>query len=232
LLLILLVRCANLPIRNWEGCRNEDGVPPTVTESEAAGIRHEVGKDEARMTKILLVDDSKFLRLATERALARAGYEVSTAMDGANALEIAREKKPDLILLDMLLPKMTGPDVLKALKNDPATAGIAVGGIHRAVAEKRGPPGAGWGFRISGQSGTGAGQGERGVAGGAGADRAALEARSSGGDTGEVRVGRVSWQPMDGFCAEGGRAITLFGSALRRHPDQRYSQISRLLGLL
>jgi CheY-like chemotaxis protein len=78
------------------------------------------------MTKILLVDDSKFLRLATERALARAGYEVSTAMDGANALEIAREKKPDLILLDMLLPKMTGPDVLKALKNDPATAGIAV----------------------------------------------------------------------------------------------------------
>ncbi len=78
------------------------------------------------MTKILLVDDSKFLRLATERALARAGYDVSTAPDGANALEIARKKKPDLILLDMLLPKMTGPDVLKALKQDPATAGIAV----------------------------------------------------------------------------------------------------------
>lgn len=78
------------------------------------------------MTKILLVDDSKFLRLATERALARAGYEVSTAADGPNALEIARDKKPDVILLDMLLPKMTGPDVLKALKNDPATAGIAV----------------------------------------------------------------------------------------------------------
>src|ERR1700758_3934519 len=80
----------------------------------------------ARITKILLVDDSKFLRLATERALARAGYDVSTATDGPNALEIAREKKPDLILLDMLLPKMTGPDVLKALKKDPATAGIAV----------------------------------------------------------------------------------------------------------
>lgn len=78
------------------------------------------------MTKILLVDDSKFLRLATGRALERAGYEVSTATDGPNALEMAREQKPDLILLDMLLPKMTGPDVLKALKNDPATAGIAV----------------------------------------------------------------------------------------------------------
>jgi two-component system, chemotaxis family, chemotaxis protein CheY len=78
------------------------------------------------MTKILLVDDSKFLRLATERALTRAGYQVSTAIDGEDALKIAREQNPDLILLDMLLPKMTGPDVLKALKNDPATAGIAV----------------------------------------------------------------------------------------------------------
>jgi two-component system cell cycle response regulator len=78
------------------------------------------------MTKILLVDDSKFLRLATERALTRAGYEVSTATDGVHALELAREKGPDLILLDMLLPKMTGHDVLKALKKDPATAGIAV----------------------------------------------------------------------------------------------------------
>jgi CheY-like chemotaxis protein len=78
------------------------------------------------MTKILLVDDSKFLRLATERALARAGYDVSTAADGVDALQIAREKRPDVILLDMLLPKMAGPEVLKALKNDPATAGIAV----------------------------------------------------------------------------------------------------------
>jgi len=78
------------------------------------------------MTKILLVDDSKFLRLATERALARAGYDVSTSTDGEHALEMARERMPDVILLDMLLPKMTGPDVLKALKKDPVTAGIAV----------------------------------------------------------------------------------------------------------
>jgi len=78
------------------------------------------------MTKILLVDDSKFLRLATERALARAGYEVSATTDGETALQMAREKKPDVILLDMLLPKMTGPDVLKALKTDPATVGISV----------------------------------------------------------------------------------------------------------
>lgn len=77
-------------------------------------------------TKILLVDDSKFLRLATERALARAGYEVVTAGDGEAALEMARKENPHVILLDMLLPKMSGLDVLKTLKNDPATAAIAV----------------------------------------------------------------------------------------------------------
>jgi CheY-like chemotaxis protein len=78
------------------------------------------------MTKILLVDDSKFLRMATERALTRAGYEVSTAEDGLSVLERAKREKFDLILLDMLLPKMTGPEVLKALKKDAQTAGIAV----------------------------------------------------------------------------------------------------------
>ena len=78
------------------------------------------------MTKILLVDDSKFLRMATERALARAGYKVSTANDGAQAIERAKSEKPDVILLDMLLPGMTGPDVLKALKKDASTTGIPV----------------------------------------------------------------------------------------------------------
>ena len=78
------------------------------------------------MTKILLVEDSKFLRLTVERALARAGYEMSSAADGEEALRMAREKLPDLILLDMLLPKISGPDVLVALKKDPLTMAIPV----------------------------------------------------------------------------------------------------------
>jgi CheY-like chemotaxis protein len=78
------------------------------------------------MFKILLVEDSKFLRLATERALARAGYTMNSAADGAEALRLAHERLPDLILLDMLLPKMSGPEVLKALKLDPATKAIPV----------------------------------------------------------------------------------------------------------
>src|SRR5208283_374431 len=76
--------------------------------------------------KVLLVDDSKFLRMANERALSKAGYEVSTAGDGEEALRVANDKLPDIILLDMMLPKISGPEVLKALKGNPATMDIPV----------------------------------------------------------------------------------------------------------
>ncbi len=78
------------------------------------------------MLKILLVEDSKFLRLATGRALAHAGYEMSFAEDGDEALLMAGEKQPDLILLDLMLPKTSGLDVLKLLKKDGATKAIPV----------------------------------------------------------------------------------------------------------
>jgi CheY-like chemotaxis protein len=76
--------------------------------------------------KVLLVEDSKFLRIATERALSRAGFGVSTAADGEEALRVASDQLPDIILLDMMLPKISGPDVLKALKGNPATKDIPV----------------------------------------------------------------------------------------------------------
>jgi CheY-like chemotaxis protein len=80
----------------------------------------------AAKSKVLLVEDSKFLRMANECALCKAGYEVSTAADGEEALRVAKDKLPDVILLDMLLPKLSGPEVLKALKQDPATMDIPV----------------------------------------------------------------------------------------------------------
>ncbi|HKM49379.1 MAG TPA: response regulator [Terriglobales bacterium] len=79
-----------------------------------------------RVVKVLLVDDSKFLRMANEHALSRAGYLVSTAADGEEALQVAGDKLPDIILLDMMLPKISGPEVLKALKANPATRNIPV----------------------------------------------------------------------------------------------------------
>ena len=75
---------------------------------------------------ILVVEDSKFLSVAVERALTRANYTVICAADGEEALRAAHEKLPDAILLDMLLPKMSGHDVLKALKQDPPAAAIPV----------------------------------------------------------------------------------------------------------
>jgi CheY-like chemotaxis protein len=58
--------------------------------------------------------------------LSRAGYLVSTAADGEEALQVAQDKLPDIILLDMMLPKISGPEVLRTLKANPATRNIPV----------------------------------------------------------------------------------------------------------
>ena len=76
--------------------------------------------------KILLVDDSMTILRENERVLLKAGYEVVTAEDGQSALELASAQKPDLILLDMILPKLSGPEVLARLKTDSASADIPV----------------------------------------------------------------------------------------------------------
>jgi CheY-like chemotaxis protein len=77
-------------------------------------------------TTVLLVEDSKFLKITGERLLTKAGFIVVTAQDGEEALRIVRESPPDVVLLDMLLPKLGGEQVLKALKGDSVTAGIPV----------------------------------------------------------------------------------------------------------
>jgi CheY-like chemotaxis protein len=77
-------------------------------------------------TTVLLVEDSKFQKLVNERMLLKAGYAVLTASDGEEALRLAREKTPDIILLDMLLPKLGGREVMQALRADAPTARIPV----------------------------------------------------------------------------------------------------------
>ena len=78
------------------------------------------------MKSILLVEDSRFLRVTTEKELVRAGYNVMCANDGEQALRMAYENTPDLVLLDMLLPKIGGAEVLRALRNNPVTALVPV----------------------------------------------------------------------------------------------------------
>ena len=78
------------------------------------------------MRTVLVVEDSKLFRTEKEHTLKKAGYHVITAVDGMEALQVAHEGHPDVILLDMMLPKLDGPSVLRALKADPATAQIPV----------------------------------------------------------------------------------------------------------
>ncbi len=78
------------------------------------------------MPTILVVEDSRFLRIADERILVKAGYRVIVVGDGEEALRVAAENLPDAILLDMMLPKMAGPEVLQALKTNLATADVPV----------------------------------------------------------------------------------------------------------
>jgi CheY-like chemotaxis protein len=77
-------------------------------------------------TTVLLVEDSKFQKLMNERMLSKAGYTVLNACDGEEALRLAREKLPDIVLLDMLLPKLGGREVIRALRDDAPTAHIPV----------------------------------------------------------------------------------------------------------
>lgn len=81
---------------------------------------------ESGARRILLAEDDRFLRKAAETALKRHGFAVVAAVDGEEALRLARAEAPDLILLDMIMPKVQGFEVLRALKGDPATAGIPV----------------------------------------------------------------------------------------------------------
>jgi DNA-binding response OmpR family regulator len=76
--------------------------------------------------RVLLAEDDRFLRKAAETALKRQGFTVLPAVDGEEALRMARSEAPDIVLLDLIMPKLQGFEVLRALKADPATASIPV----------------------------------------------------------------------------------------------------------
>jgi CheY-like chemotaxis protein len=78
------------------------------------------------MLTILVVDDSIHLQIAFKKVLTSSGYGVELANDGEEGLRLARTVRPDVILLDMMLPKLSGLDVLLALKKDRTTEKIPV----------------------------------------------------------------------------------------------------------
>jgi len=76
--------------------------------------------------KILLVDDEPDIVLMVETRLKANGYEVVTARDGVTGLEMAKKAKPDLVILDLMLPKMDGYKVCGLLKKDTRYAKIPI----------------------------------------------------------------------------------------------------------
>jgi CheY-like chemotaxis protein len=78
------------------------------------------------MTTILVVDDEPLIAMALEAALEDVGYEVVTAANGRQGLERLAEARVDLVLLDMMMPVMSGPAMLAAMAAHPEQSGIPV----------------------------------------------------------------------------------------------------------
>lgn len=78
------------------------------------------------MSKILVVEDDKFLRELIVRKLEGENYDISQAIDGEEGIKKIREEKPDLVLLDLILPGIDGFDVLAKVKEDVQTSQIPV----------------------------------------------------------------------------------------------------------
>jgi len=70
------------------------------------------------MKTILFIEDESVLQKTFGEILKQEGYEMISALDGESGLRLAKDKKPDLILLDLILPEMHGFEVLKGLKED------------------------------------------------------------------------------------------------------------------
>ena len=81
---------------------------------------------ETPTARVLVADDEPHLLRLVKFRLEREGYEVLTATDGESALKVAREERPDLCVLDVMMPKRSGFDVLRELRGDDSCAGMKV----------------------------------------------------------------------------------------------------------
>lgn len=90
------------------------------------------------MAKILLVEDNEINRDMMVRRLQRRGYTVVAAMDGQQAVEMARLERPDLILMDMSLPVMDGWEATREIKRQPGLREIPIVGLtaHAMIGDR------------------------------------------------------------------------------------------------
>jgi len=76
--------------------------------------------------KVLVVDDEEYIQHILNFSFGAEGYDVVTAADGEEAIKKAKSEKPDIIVLDIMMPKMDGYEACKRLKTDPSTKSIPV----------------------------------------------------------------------------------------------------------
>lgn len=90
------------------------------------------------MSRILLVDDEQDLVWAVRHSLRDEGYEVLAAYDGQEALTVARRHRPDLVILDIMLPRLNGLQVCRQLRRDPALAAVPILflSVHRGIDDR------------------------------------------------------------------------------------------------
>lgn len=76
--------------------------------------------------KVLIVDDEQNIVISVEFLMRREGFDVEVAQDGEEGLARIRSHRPDLVLLDVMMPKLNGFEVCKAVRSDPALAGVRI----------------------------------------------------------------------------------------------------------
>jgi two-component system alkaline phosphatase synthesis response regulator PhoP len=76
--------------------------------------------------KVLLVEDDPMIVRMYERKLTHEGYELALAYNGEEGLEALKKSRPDIVLLDVMMPKMNGLEMLKIVKNDPQYANVPI----------------------------------------------------------------------------------------------------------
>jgi CheY-like chemotaxis protein len=108
------------------------------------GTTTEVGSGPGLARRpVLVVDDDKDIRETLQELIEDEGYEVSTARNGSEALERIRERRPGLVVLDLFMPGMDGPEFRRRQLADPAVAGVpvvvisAAAGLEERVASMR-----------------------------------------------------------------------------------------------
>ncbi|MCX6791262.1 MAG: response regulator [Candidatus Gribaldobacteria bacterium] len=84
------------------------------------------GVSQIYLMRVLIIEDDKFLRELMSKKLSSEGFETIEAVDGESGIKKMKEEKPDMALLDLILPGIDGFEVLAKVKEDPATASIPV----------------------------------------------------------------------------------------------------------